>query len=138
MDRLIVDASVAVAWVHPAQATPETDQLLARVTSGMHLVVPALWPLETANALVVLTRRKKLTEEERDAALAALMGLPVEVDGEMAVLAFTRLAPLAAELGLSVYDAAYLELALRLKVPLACKDGPLREAAKSRRVTVLP
>ena len=42
------------------------------------------------------------------------------------------------DLGLSVYDAAYVELALRLKLPLASKDVPLREAARKRRVTVLP
>lgn len=138
MDRFIVDASVAVAWVHPAQATPETDELLTRVASGARLVVPALWAMETANAFVVLERRKKLTSEERDMALAALQGLPVDTDSEISLLAFTKLAPLAVALGLSVYDAAYLELALRLEVPLACKDGPLREAAKSRRVTVLP
>ena len=58
MDRLIVDASVAIAWVHPGQATPETDALLAEVNAGAILVVPALWPVETANALVVLERRK--------------------------------------------------------------------------------
>ena len=56
----------------------------------------------------------------------------------MSAIAFTRLSKLASELTLSVYDAAYLELALRLKIPLACKDGPLRDAAKRRRMTVLP
>jgi predicted nucleic acid-binding protein len=124
MDRLIVDASVAIAWVHPGQATPETDALLAEVNEGAILVVPALWPVETANALVVLERRKKLTAEE--------------TDHEMSVLAFTKLAQLAADNALSVYEAAYLELAVRLKIPLACKDGPLREAAKRRRVPLLP
>ena len=138
MDRLIVDASVAIAWVHPGQATPETDALLAEVNEGAILVVPALWPVETANALVVLERRKKLTAEERDDALAALRGLAIETDHEMSVLAFTKLAQLAADHALSVYDAAYLELAVRLKIPLACKDGPLREAAKRRRVPLLP
>ena len=137
MDRLIVDASVAIAWVHPGQATPETDTLLAAVDAGAVLVVPALWPVETANALVVLERRKKLTVEERDAALAALRGLAFETDHEMSAVALTHLAQLAADHALSVYDAAYLELAVRLRIPLACKDGPLREAAKRRRVRLL-
>jgi len=138
MDRLIVDASIAVAWVHPGQATPQTDALLTKVGQGTTVIVPALWPVEMANVLLVLERRNKLTAEERTTALEALRTLAVEIDHEMSALAFTRLSQLATALTLSVYDAAYLELALRLKLPLACKDGPLREAAKQRRVVILP
>ncbi len=138
MDRFVVDASMAMAWVHPGQATPETDTLLAQVGEGTAVVVPALWPVEIANALLVLERRKRLTAEERAAALGALRSLAFTVDPEMSALALTRLSQLASELALSVYDAAYLELALRLKLPLACKDGPLREAAKRRRLTIVP
>lgn len=138
MDRLVVDASMAVAWVHPGQATPETDALLARVGQGATAVVPALWPVEIANVLLVLERRGKLTAEERATALEALNALDFAVDHEMSALAFTSLSRLASELALSVYDAAYLELALRLKLPLACKDGPLRDVARKRRVTVVP
>ena len=138
MDRLVVDASMAVAWVHPGQATPQTDALLTQVGEGMTVVVPALWPVETANALLVLERRNKLTAQERAAALGALRSLAFAVDHEMSALAFTGLSQLATEQTLSVYDAAYLELALRLKLPLACKDGPLREAAKRSLVTVIP
>lgn len=138
MDRLIIDASVAVAWVHPGQATPQTDALLAKVGQGAVVTVPALWPVEMANVLLVLERRGKLKADERTVALEALRSLAFEVDHEMSAIAFTRLSKLASELTLSVYDAAYLELALRLKLPLACRDGPLREAAKRRRMTVLP
>lgn len=138
MDRWVVDASVAVAWVHPGQATPETDSLLVAVGDGAVVVVPALWPLEVANALLVLERRGKLTAAERVNALGCLQGLAFEVDSEMAGLALTRLSQLATDEKLSVYDAAYLELALRLKLPLACKDGPLREAARRQGLRVLP
>jgi len=138
MERLIIDASVAIAWVHPGQATPQTDALLTKVGQGSVVTVPALWPVEMANVLLVLERRGKLTADERKVALESLRSLSFEVDHEMSAIAFTRLSKLASELTLSVYDAAYLELALRLKRPLACKDGPLREAAKSRRITVLP
>lgn len=138
MDRLVVDASVATAWVHPAQATTQTDALLIQIGQGTKVVVPALWPLEMANVLLVLERRKKLTAEERTTALIALRALAFTLDHEMSVLAFTKLSQLGSELALSVYDAAYLELALRLKLPLACKDGPLREAARRRRVQVVP
>ncbi len=138
MDRLVVDASVATAWVHPAQATTQTNALLIQIGQGTRVVVPALWPLEMANVLLVLERRKKLTAEDRATALVALHALAFTLDHEMSVLAFTKLSQLASELALSVYDAAYLELALRLKLPLACKDGPLRDAANRRRVQLVP
>jgi len=68
-DAFVADASVAIAWVHPAQATDATQALLKSIRSGAGIHVPALWPLEVANALLVLTRRKRLTEDERRLAL---------------------------------------------------------------------
>jgi predicted nucleic acid-binding protein len=130
MNSFVVDASVAVAWVHPAQATTETAGMLASLAQGVVLEVPALWPLEVANALTGLERRGKLTKSERQSALEWFRVLPVKLDHEMAGLAFSRLSELAALHTLSVYDAAYLELALRRKLPLGCKDGPLRAAAR--------
>ena len=138
MPGMVVDASLAIAWVHPGQASPSTDALLADVGRGTPVVVPALWFVEVANALLALERGKKLRTEERLTALAALRGLNVSVDHEMSALAFTEVSALASDLALSVYDAVYLELALRLNISLACKDGPLREAAMRRRVKVLP
>jgi predicted nucleic acid-binding protein len=125
----VADASVAVAWVHPGQATPHTDTMLDALVEGAIIEVPALWPLEVANALAVLVRRGKLTDTERQAALGWFRALPLRVDHEMATLAFSTLSSLAAKYGLSVYDAAYLELAQRRKLRLCCKDGPLRKAA---------
>lgn len=137
MDRVVVDASMAIAWVHPGQSTPESERLLGEVEMGSVLIVPALWPLEVANALLVLERRGRLTRGERSTALSALLALNIHVDQGMGVIALSRLSELAGELNLSVYDASYLELVLRLKLPLACKDGPLRRAAKKKRVTVV-
>jgi predicted nucleic acid-binding protein len=136
-EGFVVDASIAVAWVHPAQATTQTDSLLERVYEGAPLEVPALWPLELSNVLLVLERRKKLTGAEREVALAALRKLSVKIDHEMAGLAFTKLSDLASKHQLSAYDAAYLELAQRRKLPLACKDGPLRSAAMFLKVKVI-
>jgi predicted nucleic acid-binding protein len=127
----IADASVAVGWVHPAQTTTETAAMLDALADGA-----TLWPLEVANALLVLVRRRKLTEDERLTGLGWLRGLPVRIDAEAASLAFSRLSELAAAHQLSVYDAAYLELAERRKLPLACIDGPLRKAAKQARVNL--
>jgi predicted nucleic acid-binding protein len=132
----VADASVAIGWVFPAQATAQTGAMLETIAGGATLEVPALWPLEVANALTVLRRRRKLTEGERQTALGWLRGLPLRVDHEMALLAFTRLSELAAAHQLSVYDAAYLELALRRRLLLGTKDGPLRTAARRAGVSL--
>lgn len=126
----IADASVAIGWVHPDQATTQTAAMLEAIEEGATLEVPALWPLEVANALTVLVRRRKLTEAERQTGLGWLRGLPLRIDHETAGLAFSRLSDLASAHQLSVYDAAYLELAQRRKLVLGCKDGPLRRAAR--------
>ena len=126
----VADASVAIGWVHPAQATPQTDSMLEAIADGATVEVPALWPLEVANALTVLRRRRKLTEDERQEGLGWLRRLPLRLDHEMALLAFSRLSELASAHELSVYDAAYLELAQRKRLALGCQDGSLRKAAR--------
>jgi predicted nucleic acid-binding protein len=138
MRAFLADASVAVGWVHPAQATPETEAMLDAIAEGAILEVPALWPLEVANALTVLVRRRKLSEAERQTALGWLRALPLRIDHEMSSLAFSRLSDLAIAHDLSVYDAAYLELAERRSLVLGCNDQPLRKAAASRGVRLWP
>jgi predicted nucleic acid-binding protein len=132
----VADASVAIGWVHPAQATKQTAAMLDAIADGATLEVPALWPLEVANALVVLVRRRKLAEDERRAGLGWLRGLRVRVDHEASELAFSRLSELAGAHHLSVYDAAYLELAARRRLVLGCMDGPLRAAARHAGVSL--
>ena len=132
----VADASVAIGWVHPAQATAQTGAMLRAIAEGATLEVPALWPLEVANALTVLERRRKLTEGERQEGLGWLRGLPLRIDHEAALLPFSRLSELASAHQLSVYDAAYLELAQRRRIVLGCKDGPLRTAARRARVSL--
>jgi predicted nucleic acid-binding protein len=126
----VADASVAIGWVHPAQATPQTESMLDAIAEGAAVEVPALWPLEVANALTVLVRRKKLTAADRRIALGWLRDLPLRVDHEAAGLAFSRLSDLASAHQLTVYDAAYLELAERRTLALGCKNGRLRQAAR--------
>jgi uncharacterized protein (TIGR03382 family) len=132
----VADASVAIGWVHPAQATKQTAAMLEAIAEGATLDVPALWPLEVANALLVLVRRRKLSEDERQTGLGWLRGLRVRFDHELTALAFSRLSELAAAHQLSVYDAAYLELAQRRRLVLGCKDGPLRTAAQRAGVSL--
>lgn len=132
----VIDASVAIAWIHPAQATEQTRAMLEAVADGAVIEVPALWPIEVANALLVLERRRKLNAAERGRALEWLPRLPLKVDHEMALLAFGPVSELAAEFSLSVYDAVYLELAMRRRLPLACKDGALLDGARRARAAI--
>jgi predicted nucleic acid-binding protein len=132
----VADASVAIGWIHPAQATKQTTAMLEAIADGATLEVPALWPLEVANALIVLVRRRKLTDDDRQAGLGWLRGLRTRIDHEMSGLAFSRLSELAAAHQLTVYDAAYLELAARRRLVLGCQDGPLRTAAKRAGVSL--
>ena len=125
----MADASVAIAWVHPAQATPETDAMLDRLAAGDSLVVPALWPLEVANALTVLRRRRKLTLDEARTAIEIIRELPVVIDHEAAAMAFTRLVDLATQHELTIYDTTYIELATRRQLPLASNDARMKQAA---------
>ena len=126
----VIDASIGFAWVHPDQATPETDQLLQDVEAGAALVVPALWFAEVANGLLVLQRRKRLTAAERKAALETLAGLNMATDDEAGRAAFGKTSELAEKHGLSIYDAVYLEVALRRKMALASRDEALLAAAR--------
>jgi predicted nucleic acid-binding protein len=132
----VADASVAIGWVHPGQGDAYTAAMLEAIADGARLEVPALWPLEVANALLVLRRRRKMTEEDRQAGLGWLRRLPVRIDDEGARIALSRLGDLAAAHDLSVYDAAYLELAQRRVLPLGCNDGPLRRAAAKEGVAL--
>ena len=136
-EGFVADSSVGVAWAVHSQASEATDQLLEKVAAGTPLVVPSLWPFEVANSLLVLLRRKKIVAEDRDRALGALRRLPLVVDDEGIRLALGKISELAAEHGLSVYDATYLELALRRKLPLASRDDALCKAAQGCRVKLL-
>jgi predicted nucleic acid-binding protein len=110
--------------------------MLDAIADGATLEVPALWPLEVANALIVLVRRRKLSEGERQAGLGWLRGLRLRIDHDMSTLALSRLSELAVAHQLSVYDAAYLELAQRRALVLGCKDGALRKAASHAGVSL--
>ena len=133
----VADASIGLAWIHPSQSTEFTRTLLAQVEVGTTVHVPAVWPLEIGNALLVAVRRKLITENERRSALSLLSRLNIKVDAETASLAWTAISDLAAKYTLSVYDASYLELALRKALPLASRDEPLRAAARKNGVHVI-
>jgi predicted nucleic acid-binding protein len=132
----VVDASVAISWCVPAQASDVTDGLLDDILTGSAVMAPSLWAYATANALLILRRRKKIDSDEYAEARVLLDRLPLSLDGEGARLAGTRVADLAIQHELTVYNAAYIELAVRKQVSLATRDDGLRRAAQRLGVTL--
>jgi predicted nucleic acid-binding protein len=126
----VVDSSVAIAWVVSSQSNKVTDRLLEDVASGQAFAVPVLWAFEVANTLVMLERRRRLSPEEAANARSLLRGLVPVVDHDGNGLALREISELAQKHSLSAYDATYLELALRLRMPLASRDAALNKAAR--------
>ena len=126
MMAMVADASVTVAWFVKGQATDDTERLLDRATrESVH--VPSLWLPEFVDALVTLERRRRLPASEVDDALRAVADFDIITERDLG--GGPALAALARRYALTAYHARYLNLALRLKLPLACKDASLRAAA---------
>lgn len=133
---LVLDSSVALSWCFRDEQTPETLALLQRVAE-LGAVAPALWPLEVLNALTMAVRRNRLTREQQQELAGLLKDLPVRLDDDTATQAWGRTSELAARHQLTIYDAAYLELALRTDLPLASLDAALVAAAQAEGVGTL-
>ncbi|PWS38697.1 hypothetical protein DFH01_05390 [Falsiroseomonas bella] len=133
----VLDNSVALAWCFEDEQTPELLALLDRVTEA-GAVAPMLWPLEAQNGLLMAERRKRLDAAKREELSRLLRDLPITLDEDTARQAWTDAADLATRFGLSVYDASYLELALRRGLPLATTDRGSRSAAEASGVALLP
>ncbi|MCL2021177.1 MAG: type II toxin-antitoxin system VapC family toxin [Betaproteobacteria bacterium] len=125
-----------MTWCFEDEATQAADALLVRLANdGAH--APSLWPLEVLNVLVTAQRRGRITPEARQDRLALLHALPITFDTETAEQTWTITNLLAERYGLTLYDAAYLELAQRLSLPLATLDTDLRTAANALGVPLL-
>jgi len=125
---LVLDASAALAWCFEDEGGPEADALIDRIAADGALV-PAIWPLEVVNALIVAERRNRIGRQESTDFIAVIEELPITVDTGTPAHAFHETLALARDHGLSSYDAAYLELAIRANLPLATGDDVLRRAA---------
>ncbi|HLI61932.1 MAG TPA: type II toxin-antitoxin system VapC family toxin, partial [Terriglobales bacterium] len=122
---LVLDSSVTLAWVYSEETSPAVSRVLQLVNSD-GAWVPSLWRLEVANILEMGVRRGRHDAAFRDATLADLALLPISTDQDTAAHAWGATLRLAARHGLTLYDAAYLELAKRRGLPLATLDGELR------------
>ena len=136
-ESFIVDCSVALAWVFGNQATEYTRELLMKQRRGAALVVPSLWYYEVANGLVVGLRRRLLTADNHADALRFFKSLRLTRDDEGVEEAFSVTSTLSQRYGLTVYDASYLELALRRRIPFATRDVALQAAARKSGVELL-
>jgi predicted nucleic acid-binding protein len=125
-----------MAWVFPDEATPTTDALREQLLNDM-AVVPVIWPVEVGNVLLVATRSGRIRQGDLKRIHGNLDALPIEIDSETTERTWQSVLPLAWEHKLSAYDATYLALAMRLKIPLATLDKALRAACDAVRVEVL-
>lgn len=126
--RFVLDGSVTIVWAFEDETDPYAEAV-ADSLEDVPAIVPALWRLEVANALLVGERRSRITEAKVAQFLTLLKCLPISVDDETALRAWPDTLSLARLHDLTVYDAAYLELAVRLGLPLASLDTQLKEAA---------
>ncbi len=133
---IVLDCSMTLAWFFEDEATPETDALFLALP-GMSVVVPDLWYLELANSLNVALARKRTDEKRIAQFVEMLLKQPIAVDHASASRALSEVRPLARKHQLSVYDAVYLDLALRTKRPLATLDKKLVAACDSAAVAVV-
>jgi predicted nucleic acid-binding protein len=134
LSGVVVDASVALAWCFPDEASDYADGVLVAL-AGHTAIVPAVWALEVANALLVGERRRRLKRPEVLRFVTLLEGISMRQESQSVSESINKVLPLARDCDLSAYDAAYLELALRHNAPLATLDVNLQKAA--RRVGVL-
>jgi predicted nucleic acid-binding protein len=136
LSAYVLDCSVTMAWAFKEEFTPFAVGLLESLPDGQ-AIVPAIWPLEVANVLMVAERGGRLTPADTLRFIDLLQALPITVDTRLDNRAFDDVLPLVRDTGLSAYDASYLELAMRLALSLATLDDKLRGAADQVGVPLL-
>lgn len=136
--RLVLDSSLALSWCLQDEQTKATDDILDTFAKGSSALVPSLWVWEVNNVLLMAERSGRLDPIKRHQQIAILKKLPIDIDESAHQQAWNETTMLAHAHRLSVYDAAYLELALRQGLPLGSLDRELRNAAKKIGVKCLP
>jgi predicted nucleic acid-binding protein len=135
--RFVLDASTVLTWCFPDEKAQNAQEISEKIAGGGTVVVPAFWLHEVLNALLVGERRNRLTPELTQAFTADLNRLPVNVDVATREIVFNTTQALCRKYGLTAYDAAYLEIAIRGGYPLATADDDLRRAALAEGVNLI-
>ncbi len=134
----VLDASISAVWALKDESNPLAERLLAnweiRPVEREPAFVPEVWWFELRNVLVINERRKRISSADSDDFLRVLARFPIRLDDERDEAAIFRI---ARKYQLSFYDAAYLELAIRKRVPLATLDKALRGAAEAAGIALL-
>ena len=135
MTGIVIDASVALAWCFPDEASDYADDILVAL-EGHPILVPTLWPIEITNALLVAERRKRIKQSAIRQFVELLNGLTVVMTSQSVTESVSNILPLAREYSLSAYDAAYLDVALRHGAPLATLDNNLQKAGRQAGIEI--
>ena len=130
----VLDNSVVSGWFLASEATAYTDAVATRLQED-RAVVPSVWELELANVLRAACVSERMTAQAAQQVVTQITSLPIEVDRHAA--GPSELIALSLRFGLDSYHAAYLELALRLQLPVATQDASLRQAALASGVGVV-
>lgn len=135
MSDFVLDASLALQWFLVDEADRKYSLSVLSSLSEKQAVVPLLWFYEVGNGLLMAYRRKRIAQDQIDGFLTRLKKLPIEA-APQAPIEILDLPALAQTHSLTNYDAAYLSLALRLRLPLATSDAALRQAATAAAVQI--
>jgi len=136
IDRFVIDNSIVMSWCFKDEANTYADAILDRLAEATALV-PTTWPLEVINVLLVAERRKRISKASSVRFLNLISQLPIVVEYEPPERMMSDLLDLARTCGLSSYDAAYLDLAMKKGISLATLDRRLRNAARTVEVPIL-
>ncbi len=136
IQEFVVDNSVVMSWCFQDETSKYSDAVLDYL-AGANAYVPAIWPLEVGNVLLVAERKNRLSQADSSRFIALLLELPIIVEQESPERMLGEILALARKYKLSSYDATYLDLAMRKGLPLATQDKSLVAAAKKCRVPIL-
>jgi predicted nucleic acid-binding protein len=134
----VLDCSITMAWCFEDEKSTSTDDLAKQFASGVSAAVPQIWPLEVGNVLTLAVKKRRISTARRAEFLAFLDAAPISINVLSKANVFNEVIALADVHQLTTYDASYLELAIRLKIPLATLDKNLRRAGVSANVPMLP
>jgi predicted nucleic acid-binding protein len=132
MKPIVIDASAAAAWVMPDEVAEAAQDLYAQACTEENLFhVPQLWPWEMGNMLVMGQVRERIPPAAVEQAQQVLAAAHINLDAAPDQHRQAQIARLALTHQLTFYDAAYLELVLRLNGQLASRDRKLLQAART-------
>ena len=135
MNGIVVDASVVLAWCFPDESSDYADAVLLAL-EDQTVVVPAIWPVEITNGLLVGERRKRIRQPEVRRFIDLLKELSIVADARSVTDTISNVLPLGRQYDLSAYDLAYVDVALRHQLPLATLDAALQRAARTAGIKI--